>query len=97
MPFGGRCHTLNGNLQETRQKNTTKRNGIKDTTQECSDVEDHVIVGGGIGHGRLYTRITNITRGRAENRRSGWIITPKVLITIKISLTALHRRRILYI
>ena len=75
----------------------TKRNGIIDTTQECSDVEDHVIVGGGIGYGRLYTPITNITRGRAENRRSGWIITPKVLITIKISLITLHRRRILYV
>ena len=38
VPFGGRCHTLNSNLQETRQKNMTKRNGIIDTTQEFSDV-----------------------------------------------------------
>ena len=41
----------------------TERNGIIDTAQECSDVEDHVIVVDGIGYGRLYTRITNITRG----------------------------------
>ena len=41
----------------------TERNGIIDTAQECSDVEDHVIIVDGIGYGRLYTPITNMTRG----------------------------------
>ena len=63
----------------------TECNGIIDTPQECSDVEDHVIVANGIGYEQLYTPITNTTRSRAENRCSGWIVTPKVLITIKIS------------
>ena len=74
----------------------TERNGIIDTARECRDVEDHVIIADGIGYGQLYTPITNMTRGRAENRRSGCIITPKVLITIEINHIALHRRRILY-
>ena len=95
MPFGGRCHALKTNLQETRQKNTTKSNSIIDTAQECNDVEDHTIVADSIGYGRLYAPITNMTRGRAENRRSGWSITPKVMITIEISPITLHRRRIL--
>ena len=73
----------------------TERNGIIDTAQECSNVEDHVIVTDGIGYRQLYTPITNMTRGQAENRRSGCIITPKVLITIEISHIILHRRCIL--
>ena len=75
----------------------TERNGIIDTAQECSYAEDHVIVADGIGYGRLYTPIANMTRGRAKNRRSGWIITPKVLIKINISHITLHRRRILHV
>ena len=75
----------------------TECNDIIDTAQECSYAEDHVIEADGIGYGRLYTPIANMTRGRAENRRSGWIITPKVLITIKIGHITLHRRHILYI
>ena len=75
----------------------TERNGIIDSAQECSYAEDRVIVADSIGYGKLYTPIANMTRGRAENRRSGWIITPKVLITIKIGHITLHRRHILYI
>ena len=41
----------------------TDRNGIIDTAQECSDVEDHVFIADGIGYGQLYTPITNTTRG----------------------------------
>ena len=75
----------------------TQRNSIIDTTQKYSDVEDHVIVADGIGYGHLCTPITNMTRGRAKIRRSEWNTTPKVLITIKTSHIALHRRCILYV
>ena len=41
-----------------------ERNGIIDTTQKCSYAKDHVIVADGIGYGRLYTPIANMTRSR---------------------------------
>ena len=40
----------------------TERSSIIDTAQECSDVEDRVLVADSIGYGRLYTPITNMTR-----------------------------------
>ena len=50
------------------------------------------MVAADIEYGRLYTPFPSMTRGRAENRRSGWSFTPNVLITTKLRHVTLHRR-----
>ena len=93
----------NTNLRETRQKRNAAHRGnagtdghhsSTGTDGEYSDREDCAIFIDGIWYEWLYTQISNMIRGLVRISRSGWIITPKVLIKHKTSHINLHRRHI---
>ena len=96
VPFGGRFDEPNLNWWEMRQKYNAAHHDNVSTDGGHSDREDCAIFFDGIGYRGLYMPITNTTRGRAKNCWSGWIVTPKVMITNKISHITLDRNHILY-
>ena len=97
VPFGGVFHALTTTVWQMGRINIMKqrRNAVR--VGKYSHSEGCTIWLDGIGYRQLYSQITSTTRGWAQPCQSGWIISLKVSIMIKLSHITLHRHHIHYV